>query len=249
MRAGRALVAVTGVFVALAIIATFLNGVPLVRSVFAATYPWSLPYRQLTFASIGLAMIAGGGVVLLVAGWSRVVGRFRGEAGHRRVTRIGRLLVGTWLGLSCWGLIVLLGIEAASDTSFTSDDAAAMAWMRAHVAPGDVVVNDTFADAGIWAPYKAGVQILFYRPVDDPATAQQRQLVLENVAALEQNPAAAAATCELNARYLYSGAANPGWQARSLPPLEELQKSSSLQQVFKEGNAAIFAIEPACNRS
>ncbi len=246
-RAGRALVAVTGVFVALAIIATLFNGVPLVRSVFAATYPWSLPYRHLTFASIGLAMIAGGGVVLLVTGWSRVVGRFHGEAGHRRVTRVGRLMVATWLGLSCWGLIVLLGIETSADVSFTSDDAAAMAWMRAHVAPGDVVVNDTFGDAGIWAPYKAGVRILFYRSVDDQSTALQRQLVLENVTALDQNPEAAAAACALNARYLYSGAANPGWQGRLLPPLEVLQAAPGLHEVFRQGDAAVFMLEPRCD--
>jgi hypothetical protein len=170
---GRALIVVTGVCVALAIIATFFNGVPLVRGLFAATYPWSLPYRQLTFASIGVAMIAGGGCVLAVGAWSRVMDRVRGEAAHRRVSRVGRLLVVTWLGLSCWALIVLLGIEASSDVSFTSDDAAAMAWMRAHVGPDDVVVNDTFSDAGIWAPYKAGARILFYRSVDDAATAER----------------------------------------------------------------------------
>jgi hypothetical protein len=246
VRAGRALVVVTCVFVSLAILATLFNGVPLVRSVFAATYPWSLPYRQLTFASIGLAIIAGGGVVLLVSGWSRVVDRFHGEAGHRRLTRLGRLLVVTWLGLSCCALIVLLGIETSADASFTSDDTAAMAWMRAHVGPDEVVVNDTFGDAGIWAPYKAGVKILFYRSVDDPTTAERRRLVLDNVASLDQHPEAAAAACALNATYVYTGAANSGWQERSLPPVEDLLNAPSLRLAFRQGDAAVFALEPTC---
>ncbi len=191
-------------------------------------------------------MIAGGGCVLVVGWWSRLVDRVRGEAAHRRLTRVGRLLVVAWVGLSCWALIVLLGIEAGSDMSFTSDDAAAMAWMRSNVGPGEVVVNDTFADAGIWAPYKAGVQILFYRSVDDAATADERQLVLDNVANLDQNSAAAAAACALNARYVYYGAANTAWQVRAFPAIEELRDSPALQQVFEQGNAAVFAIKPDC---
>jgi hypothetical protein len=114
------------------------------------------------------------------------------------------------------------------------------------VAPDDGVVNDTFADAGIWAPYKAGVRILFYRSAEDAATAEQRQLVLENVAHLEQNPAAAAAACALNARYVYDGAANSGWQKRTFPPIEELRGSAALREVFAAGDAAVFAINVGC---
>ncbi|MBV9895634.1 MAG: hypothetical protein JO020_15835, partial [Chloroflexi bacterium] len=77
-RAGLTVLAITGVFVGLAVVATYLNGVPVVRSVFAATYPWSLPYRHLTFASIGLALIGGYGCVLLMRLWVGARARLRG---------------------------------------------------------------------------------------------------------------------------------------------------------------------------
>jgi hypothetical protein len=141
---------------------------------------------------------------------------------------------------------VLLGIEADSHTSFVSDDAAASAWLAGHLGPGDVVVNDTFADAGIWAPYRAGARIMFYRSFDDPATAGQRQLVLLNIARLEQNPEAAAAACALNARFVYYGAANTAWQARAFPPIEEMRASRALQEVFGKGQAAVFRIDVPC---
>jgi hypothetical protein len=246
LRTGGALVAVTAVFVAMAVIATLFNSVPLVRTVFAATYPWSLPYRHLTFASIGLAMIAGAGWVLAGRWWAGWLGRVRGEAAQRRLTRIGRILAVTWLALSCWALIVLLGIEAGGDVSFTADDAAAMAWLRANVRPGEVVVNDTYADAGIWAPYKAEVPIIFYRSESDPGTEAARQLVLANVGRLEDSPEAEAAACALNARYVYYGAANAAWQARAFPPVEELDTSSALEKVFESGESKVYRVRPIC---
>jgi hypothetical protein len=167
-------------------------------------------------------------------------------AARRRLTRLGRVLLATWLGLSCWALVLLLGSEARAYTSFSSDDAAAMAWMRANVGPDDVVVNDTYADAGIWAPHKAGVKILLYRTTNDPAMANQRNLVLMNIGDLENNPEAATAACELHARYVYYGAANTAWQARLFPPIEELRSSPALEQVFGQGEAAVFAIKVPC---
>jgi hypothetical protein len=241
------MVAITSVFVAMAVITTLFNSVPVVRTVFAATYPWSLPYRHLTFASIGLAMLAGAGFVFVGSRWSTWLVRVRGEMARRRLSRIGRLLVVTWLVLSCWAIIVLLGIEADRVGSMTGDDTAAMGWLQANVRPGEVVVNDTYADAGIWAPYKAGVEIMFYRSVSDPSTLDARQLVLDNVASLDQNPAAATAACALNARYVYYGAANTAWQSRAFPPLENLRNSAALAEVFAHGYAAVFAIKSACS--
>jgi hypothetical protein len=245
-RVGLTVVAVTALFVGLALVSTFFNGVPLVRTVFAATYPWSLPYRHLTFASIGFAMLGGAGCVLLIRYWAELRARLPGVRPRRLALRTGRLLVLTWLVLSTFLLGLFLSIEAGGDVSFTSDDAAAMAWMRAHVQPGEIVVNDTYADAGIWAPYKAGVAILFYRSSGDPATDEQRQLVVNNVARLEQNPEAAAAACALGARYVYYGAANAAWQERTFPPIEELQASAALEQVFQQGNATVFRINLNC---
>jgi hypothetical protein len=245
-RVGLTVVAVTAIFVGLAVAATFLNGLPLVRTVFAATFPWSLPYRHLTFASIGLALIGGAGCVLLSRQWSALRARIPGVRPRRLAFRMGRLLVLTWLILSTFLLSFLLSIEAGGDVSFTADDAAAMAWMRAHVQPGEVVVNDTYADAGIWAPYKAGVAILFYRSFADPETVAQRQLVVDNVARLNQVPDAAAAACALGARYVYYGSANAAWQVRTFPTIEELRASTALEPVFEHGGATVFAVNLTC---
>src|SRR5262249_18577703 len=153
----------------------------------------------------------------------------------------------TWLGLATWALTILLSIEAGGDVSFTADDAAAMAWMRANVPGLATVVNDTFADAGIWAPYKAGVRILFYRSAsEDPATAEQRQLVLDNIAQLDQSAEAAAGGCARGAKYVYCGAANAGGQVRTFPPIAELRASSALDEVFGQGDAAVFRISLNC---
>jgi hypothetical protein len=245
-RVGLPLVGVTAIFVGLAFVATFLNGVPLVRTVFAATYPWSLPYRHLTFASIGLALLGGAGCVWLMRHWPAVYTRIPGVTPRRLVRRTSRLLVITWLILSTFLLTFFLSIEAGGDMSFNADDAAAMAWMRANVQPGEVVVNDTYADAGIWAPYKAGVAILFHRSFNDPATEAQRQAVLANISRLEQVPEARAAACALGARYVYAGAANGAWQARTFPPIEELRASPALEQVFQQGRATVFKINLNC---
>jgi hypothetical protein len=245
-RVGLTVVATTLIFIGLATIASLFNGVPLVRTIFAATYPWSLPWRHLTFASVGLALIGGAGGVWLIQGWGSFRARLPGVRPKRLAFRLGRLLVITWVIVSTCLLTLLLSIEAGGDVSFTADDAAAMTWMREHVQPGEVVVNDTFADAGIWAPYKAGVAILFYRSVADPATADERQLVLQNVARLDQVPEAAAAACELHARYVFYGAANAGWQVRTFPPIEELRRSTALEEVFNSGKSSVFRTTLNC---
>ncbi len=245
-RRGTSLVAVAAVFTAFAVAATLLNGVGLVRDVFAVTFPWSLPYRHLTFASVPLGLIAGGGWLLVGKWWGRALARVRGVTAHRRLFRLGRLLVGTWLVLCVWALTTLLAIEAGGDVSFTSDDAAAMAWLRANVGPGQIVVNDTFADAGIWAPYKAGVQILIHRSGDDPATSEERALIVSDVAHLDQMPEAAAAACALHASYVYYGAANAAWQVRTFPPVADMQRSPALREVFVSGKAHVFRIALPC---
>jgi hypothetical protein len=107
-------------------------------------------------------------------------------------------------------------------------------------------VNDTFADAGIWAPYKAGARIMFYRSFDDPTTRAQRELVLANIGHLEDSPEAIAAACDLGAKYVYYGAKNTGLQERAFPTLEEMKASSALAVAFAAGAATVFEIRLTC---
>jgi hypothetical protein len=117
--------------------ASFLNSVPLVRQVYATTYPWSLPYRHLTFAAVVLAVIGGGGFVYAGEMWGRLLGRLVGRPRlRRRVVRVGHVLVATWLVLTVWAVTVFLAIPRGLLGGFVADDAAAMEWLRAHVPPG-----------------------------------------------------------------------------------------------------------------
>jgi hypothetical protein len=243
---GRTVVALALVFAGLAVASTYLSGVPLVRIVYAATFPWSLPFRLLMFASIPLVLLAGYGYIRVGWAWAALVGRVRGVAARRRLQRVGRLAVLTWLVLITQGMIVFLSIPRARLDSFTADDSAAMAWLRQHAEPGSVLANDTFADAGIWAPYKAGLPILFYRSTSNPATAAAREFVLANISRLDQSPAAAAAACALNVRYVYYGAANSGWQPRTFPPVDELRTSPALEVAFAQGHALVLRIRQRC---
>jgi hypothetical protein len=132
--------------------------------------------------------------------------------------------------------------------SFSPDDAVAMAWLRQHVGPGEVVANDAFADAGIWAPYKAGVAIIRYESFSDQSTDSDRRLVEANVAELDRDREAAAAACRLNVRYVFHGAQNSSWHERRFPPLEVLGASAGLEEVFTSGDAAVFRtrLAPEC---
>jgi hypothetical protein len=245
-RGGRAIVATGGVFFALACSSSFLIGLPGFRQVYAATYPWSLPFRLLMFATIPITLIAAGGSVSLASGWARVVSRVKSADMRRRAQRLGRLLTVTWLLLAVAALTLFLSIPPRTLSSFSNDDSSAMGWLRDHAEPGAVLANDTFADAGIWAPYKAGMPILVYRSTSDPATSAQRQLVIADVDRLDQLPESAAAACALGVRYVYHGAENSAWQARSFPTIDELRASPALEQVFVSGEAAVFRLRLKC---
>jgi hypothetical protein len=241
------MVVVTLAFVVLAIASTFFNDIGLVRTVYAATYPWSLPFRHMTVAAVPLAVLGGGGAVAVAHIWRRASSRLHGSFG-RRAGRLARLLVVTWLVLATWAATAFLAVPRGLLVSFSPDDATAMAWLRQHASTSDVVANDGFADAGIWLPYKAGLRILEYRGFGNAGSAADRQLIQENVAGLDRNRAAAAAACRLNVRYVYRGAQNSAWQERQFPPLEALRASGGLEEVFSSGEAAVFRtrLEPLC---
>ena len=238
---GRTLVAVALVFFGLAVAASLFQSVPLVRQVYAATYPWSLPFRHLTFASLPLALVAGAGWVAVSSRWGRWIAGVRGVNLQRRLARAGRLLVIAWLLVAAWALTFFVAISPPTKSSYSArDDGPAMAWLRSQLRDGDVVANDTFADAGIWAPYKAGATILLYRSRSDVATAAARNMVISNIASLGEDPAVTAAACELGVRWVYYGAQASDWQRRAFPSLAELKASPGLEEAFSSGDATVF---------
>jgi hypothetical protein len=122
-----------------------------------------------------------------------------------------------------------------------------MSWLRANAPPGAILANDGFADAGIWAPYKAGVKILSPRVERDPVTANARALVGTNLLHLDETPQAAEAACALGVKYLYHGAKPSGWDVRAFPMLENLSVAPAVQEVFHQGDAVVFATRLRCD--
>jgi hypothetical protein len=178
-----------------------------------------------------------------VATWLRV--RSAGWSQRERLARAGRVGVLAWLVLSTWALVVFVSIPVSAVSSYSADDAAAMAWLRANAAPGSVVANDGFADAGIWIPYKAGLPIILRRT----ATAEEAamaQPVIDNIAQLDSVPAATAAACALNVGYVYYGAKNTAWQKRTFPPPEQMKASPALRTLFTRGGAVVFGVRLNC---
>jgi hypothetical protein len=163
----------------------------------------------------------------------------------RQARRLGPLLTVTWLVLATAALTVFEVTTAERAVGYTPDDAAAMDWLRQHGQPGEVLANDRFADAGIWAPYKAGMPILWPRALTTN-DAEQRLLVLDNIDRLDQVPDARAAACALHVGYVYYGAKTSSWDTRGFPPVETLEASPALEVAFQQGGATIFRLHPPC---
>jgi len=242
---GRALLGVGGLFLAIGLTFALLNSLPLVRSVYAATFPWGMSYRTLIMVAIAQSLLAGAGAGIVARAvrtrW-RANSTLPPSATRRRVGRAARLLIITWGLLTFWALVFTLSITRVV-VGFTDDDAAAMRWLRANAAPMAVVANDSFADGGIWIPDKAGLALVRPRIVLDTSLEPLRNQVLENVSRLERVKDAA---CALRVAYVYSGARVSDWDQRRFPPLEELQAAPALEQVFQQGRATVFRVRLGC---
>jgi hypothetical protein len=236
---GRVLLGVAAVFGGLSLVFTFGLGLPLARTLFALTFPWGMAYRLLMLAAVPLALLGGVGGVWLVGHLAR-------RARSPRAGRVGRVLIGSWLALTGWALIVELQLTAHAVNTFSADDAAAMAWLRQNARPGEVLANDWSGDGGIWAPYKAGVGVVMPRDVPNDGSLAARTLVLEHVTDLQD---VAAAACGLHVAYVYHGAVpvTKGWEARHFPPLDTLRAAPGLEEVFASGQAVVFRPRLTCD--
>jgi hypothetical protein len=128
---------------------------------------------------------------------------------------------------------------------YSTDDIAAMSWLRQHAAPGEMVINDAASDAGIWAPYKAGVAVLLPRSASGPVQ-QARGPILSHVLALRESPTIAASACALRADYVYSGSRPVPDDTPQLPDRAALERAPNLQEVFASGDVAVFKVELPC---
>ncbi|MGI9145097.1 MAG: DUF6541 family protein [Chloroflexota bacterium] len=241
-RVGRTVAAVGIVFGALAVALNGLPGVAPLREVYALTFPWGMHYRLLMLVAIAQALLAGAGGVALISAVNRRTAQ--PTAWARRIRRVTRILVVTWLGLTTLSLALFTAYPARQALGFTSEDASAMQWLREHAAPGEVLLNDGYADAGIWAPYKTGMPILLPRTLlVTPDEIARRTLVWQSAGQLAD---VAEAACAEQVSYMYSGSKASAWDERRFPPPELLRTAPALEEVFRQGSAVVFRIHLAC---
>jgi hypothetical protein len=243
VRRGRTVLAVGLVFAALTIAFSLLLDVGLIRQAYATTYPWGQQYRTLMLVGLAQVLLAAAGAVAglrLLWRWTA-----RAGAGPRRVRRTVTLLTLSWFGLMVWSMYAFVAFPAELVLGYSPDDAAAMRWLRENARTDEVLANDRFADAGIWAPYKAGVGLLWPRLMP-PEEQDARALVLEHIAELDRNPSAAATACALHVTYVYYGARVSGWDERRFPPLDQLRASPALEEVYSHGDATVFRVRIGC---
>jgi hypothetical protein len=232
-------------FVALLLI-VHLVPVPPITTLFAVTYPWLDHDRPKQVAVVLASLLAAGG--LSVCCGYVMQGRAR-LAAHpnawRRFAVVAVVVLGFFAEGSGVSIYKRLSQAIVDQNVYSADDAAAMDWLRQHVASGDVVANDMAADAGIWAPYKANVPILLPRSASSPIV-ETREPILRNMIDLEQDPSLELQACELRLRYLFHGAPPAAFDERLLPDRSALEHAPGLQEVFSSGEATVFRLNLPC---
>jgi len=226
----------------------FPNSNPLLERAFEITYPWLADQRLLQVASIFASVLAAGGLITVIE-WL---------AQHRQRNASTHPVAARWLSIAVALVVLFVGegsgvsiykslSQAASvEGSFSSDDRIAMAWLRQQVRPGDTLANDSSVDAGIWAPYKAGVKILLPRAglEADPGL---RQVVRDNIADLSAAPGAQGEACLLRLNYVYYGSRVYADEVHHFPPPSVLSLSQGLEEAFHSGNAVVFKTHLNCD--
>ncbi|MGI9146694.1 MAG: DUF6541 family protein [Chloroflexota bacterium] len=219
---------------------------PLLERVFVVTYPWLADQRLLQVACVFASLLAAGGLLTTFDGLANL--RKRMALSHRRSARwvsIAAGLLALFLAEGS-GVSIYKRLALASDSTFTHDDRSVMEWLHQHARPGEILANDSAVDAGIWAPYKAGVPLVLPRSASGE-DADRRQSVLNQIADLESAPEAEAEACHLGVRYVYYGAHLYGYEEHHFPPPAVLARSPGLQEAFHSGNAVVFQTRLACD--
>jgi uncharacterized protein DUF6541 len=242
---GRVIGGLWGTFVVLLLVNDVVNA-PLVAKLFTVTYPWLDHDRPRQVAVVFASLLCAGGVFVCLQYLLQLRVRLAAHPATWRRLAMACALVAFFFaegsGVSIYKRVVQGVLE---QNVYTADDAAAMAWLHAHVQADEVVANDLAGDAGIWAPYKADVQILLPRSAAG-SVVDTREPVLQNLLSLNDAPAAERTACALHVDYLFHGAAPQAFDERLFPDRSALEEAPDLQEVFAAGEAAVFRIQLPC---
>jgi hypothetical protein len=224
-----------------------LADLPLVKRLFIVTYPWLADGRTRQIVVVFASLLAAGGIWQGVVDLRKLRPKFdRHPNAWRRLAVACVLLTFFFAEGSGVSTVKRLSQGVAEQNVYFADEAAAMAWLRHHAQPGDVLANDLAGDAGIWAPYKAGVPILLPRSAPG-ADVEERRPILDSVLDLSSHPGLAAEACALHVGYLFHGAAPPAIDERLFPDRATLDQAPDLERVFNSGDAAVFRVRLPCS--
>jgi hypothetical protein len=239
-------IAIWAAFASVLFVADFVN-VPLVQRLYVLTFPW-LDDRPRQIVVVMGSMLAANGLAFVLTYVTELRSRLVGlPNAWRRGALATVLLVAFFAEGSGVSISKRLAQAVVSQDVYSSDDRAAMGWLKANALPGEMVANDLTSDAGIWAPYKADVAILLPRTASG-SDEQLRRPILSNMVDMSVDPGATAAACALHVDYVYHGALPRPRQLdeRLVADLATLQTAPDLEEVFSSGDAAVFRIHLPC---
>jgi hypothetical protein len=233
------------VFGALLFAVSFLDIEP-VQRLYTLTFPWLVHHRPPQLVVLFASLLVGAGLLVAVRWFWSLRPRLAARPHTwRRLAMVGAALLFFLVEGSIVTIFKTLDAVVSEQNVYSADDRAAMRWLRANAVPGEMVINDAAADAGIWAPYKAGLAVLMPRSASGGLEAE-RGPILTNLLRLDESPTVMASACELRADYVFAGLRRVTDDAPALPLRAQLEQAPQLQEVFASGDTAVFRVNLPC---
>ena len=246
----RIVVAAWVVFSAVLFGVSFLDLAP-IRWLYVVTFPWLVHHRPPQMVVLFASLLIASGLATSVGWlWSLRPRLARHPHAWRRLAVAGGILLAFFAEGSAISIYKTLDQVIVEQNAYSPDDAAAMAWLKQHAQPGELIVNDQAADAGIWAPYKAGVPILLPRSASGPLVAERTPVLthlLDLLRAL-QPPRAEACGLHVDLRLLPGARPVPATTTSS-PPGQHSTTPPTWKKSSPQARRPSFASTwPASNR-
>lgn len=223
-----------------------LLDVPPMNWLYVVTFPWLVEHRPPQVAVIFASLLVAAGIARAWGWLLRLRPRLaRRPHTWRRLAIGGAIVVAFFAEGSAVSVYKTLSLVIGDWNSYTLDDRAAMAWLRANATPEHVLANNRAQDAGIWAPFKADVAVLLPRTAAGPSVPM-RELVATHITDLPSAPALVAEACQLHVDYVYQGARELPWDPPLWPDRATLEQAHDLEEVFRSGDAAVFRLRLPC---
>jgi hypothetical protein len=246
MKSMRLVLAAWATFAGVLFAVSFVDA-PLIRWLFVTTFPWLAHHRPPQMVVLFTSLLVAGGLGTAVARVWSLRARLSGHShAWRRLAIAGAVLLLFFGEGSAVSIFKTLQAVIVEQGVYSADDRAAMAWLQQHARPGEMVVNDLATDAGIWAPYKAGVPVLLPRSAPG-ALWDERGPILTHLGDLGQDSRIAAEACALQADYLYQGSRAVPDDTSLAPDRAALLGAPGLEEVFASGDAAVYRIHLPCD--